>query len=464
MKKIILSLLFASVSLGASAQLKTAYFMDYSVPRFEMNAALTPRDGFLSVVPLTNMSFGSESNFLSLENFIFHTSDGAVTGFHPSVSASQFLSRIPSKPYTSSDFRYSLAAFGKYSRINERQVFHSGSLGLRVMEDVSIPKDLFRVMKSLGNGSYDIGDLAFGMSAYLEAAYGFAMPLEWNNLVVGGRVKVLLGAASFRGDLQDAKIDLSDDVVSIHGRGHINTSLIGKDYSRFGSGRSVSLEDLLDDVDGGGGPTAWGAAIDLGAEMTLLDDRLRVSAAVNDLGFLRWGAEHSFTGQTDDFRIEYRGYNTGEEDWDVTDPDDIELRRTSSKGYTTGLGATVNLGGEYNFLDNLLGAGLLSHTRFSGRGVQTELTVIGTVRPARWFSAAVSQTLLHNKLGALGLALNFHPRGVNIFLGADYIPLSYASFEIDKDKHHSIRVPRRTKSMNLYMGFAFTLGKSSKEF
>ncbi len=211
-----------------------------------------------------------------------------------------------------------------------------------------------------------------------------------------------------------------------------------------------------------------GAAIDLGAELKLLGDHLKLSVALNDLGFIQWGRKSSYEGDLDDILLEYRGWNTALNGADITMPDgdEITVRKTGNEGYSKRLATNLNIGAEWNFFDNLLGLGVLSHTKFWNHAAHSELTLTGTVRPAKWFTASLSHTLIANKFGIFGAAINFHPRGVNIFMGMDYIPAQYAKFEFALDENARDRVgpaymifPSRLKSFNLYMGFAFTLGR-----
>jgi hypothetical protein len=158
----------------------------------------------------------------------------------------------------------------------------------------------------------------------------------------------------------------------------------------------------------------------------------------------------------DDIVYEFRGLHLDTGNIEQVKPDDwIVLRQQDAESYTRRLNTTLNIGAEYNFFKNLLGVGVLSHTRFAGKNAYSELTVTGTVRPGKWFTAAVSHSLIQNKIGVFGLALNFHPRGINFFLGFDYIPTQMA--RIDR-----AMVPQRLKSFNTYLGLAFTPKGRSK--
>ncbi len=74
MKNRIYGLLVTTVSvfcsLAASAQMKTSYFMESAIPRYDMNAALTPAYGYVNF-PLLSFGANVNNNFLSVDNFIY---------------------------------------------------------------------------------------------------------------------------------------------------------------------------------------------------------------------------------------------------------------------------------------------------------------------------------------------------------------------------------------------------------
>ncbi len=467
--KLLVAAVFVIFAAGASAQMKTSYFMEGSIQRYEMNPALTPQRGYVSVVPFTQSGINFNNNFLSISNFIYPYQGGHVTFMHSSVDAGKFMNSLPAQPDFGIDYKYSITSFGKYGR--NHRYFWSFDWNIRTITDIGIPKDFFRVLKNLGNGTFDMGDLHMNAMAYSEMALGFSMPVVWDNLTVGGRLKFLVGLGHAEAHMSTLKLDIGEDKVSAMADGTIRTSIAGMDFSDIAVGDPIPFNSLFAhrfSVNNLAGGLGIGAAIDLGAELKLLGDHLKLSVALNDLGFIQWGRRSSIEGDLDDILFEYRGYNTALNGVDITMPDgdEITVRKTGNEGYSKRLATNLNIGAEWNFFDNLLGLGVLSHTKFWNGAAHSELTLTGTVRPAKWFTASLSHTLIANKFGIFGAAINFHPRGVNIFMGMDYIPAQYAKFEFALDENARDRVgpaymifPSRLKSFNLYMGFAFTLGR-----
>ena len=185
----------------------------------------------------------------------------------------------------------------------------------------------------------------------------------------------------------------------------------------------------------------------------LLDERLKVSAAVTDLGFICWSKATTANASIDG-RFSYTGIDFDNSSKAQTESNFDTTMTAPSGAYTTRLNCGLNFGVEYNILDNHIAFGVLSHTQFCQTMSYTELTASVNFRAGNCFTATVSHTFLnHNRLGIFGFALNVHPAGFNLFLGADYIDCSFA-------KYKSAAVPKFAKSMNFYFGMGFNLGKA----
>lgn len=462
----LVAIVFTLAATGASAQMKTSYFMEGSLPRYDMNSALIPQNSYFSFA-FGNTGFNLNNNFLAVDKLLYPVGNGRYGLFlHPSVDANKYLKRMPSHPSLGIALDYNLLGFGRYSR--KHNYFWSFALDVRATADVALPKEMFRILKNLKNGTYDMGDLAAETMAWTEMAFGYAMPIPWKNLTVGGRFKLLFGGAHQQVHFDDTSIEITEEYARAEGRGTAQSSFFGRGRLDGDENGRIDMREMMG-VEGfsmSNGFKSMGAAIDLGAELKLLDDRLKVSLGINDLGFIRWGATNSAQGALDDMLFEYRGYNTGQDAWDYTKPEDFVVTKTSNKAYNKRLATTMNIGAEWNFFDNLLGVGILSHTRFGVLSTRSDLTVTGTVRPAKWFTAALSHTLTHNRFGVFGLALNFHPRGFNFFFGMDYIPMRWAKFEDVSlpffDRPVDIPVSQSSRSLNIYTGISFGLGGRSK--
>jgi hypothetical protein len=329
-------------------------------------------------------------------------------------------------------------------------LFWNFGLRLRSQSDVSINSDMFSTLKSLGNGRHDFTGTSVNSLNYMELGVGIAVPIK-QIATLGVRVKGLLGVAHAQATLNSMYANVDSRSVTGSVRGNLRAAGVPF-HSNYEPG-SENLGDMfftkLADLPINSG----GVAIDLGAEVRLLDDRLRVSLAVTDLGFIYWAKGTIATGEmTADFYYNGINFDSGEADADGSFG--MKLTDPGNKGYTTRLNCTLNAGVEYNILNNHIAFGLLSHTEFRPSTVLTELTASVNFRIGRWLTTTLSHTFLNrNRPGIFGFALNVHPTGVNLFLGADFIGTQFA-------KYDNIPVPQYMKSINVYAGLGFNLGRA----
>lgn len=438
-----------SVPFGARAQMKSSYFMEGAIQRLDMNAAFVPERGYVNIPVLGNFGVGINSNFLSVKNFLYPNPEGSglVTFMHDSVDADDFLRRMRKTNYATATLRDNLVGFGAYAR----NYFWSFGLNLRSETSMTIPKEFFEVAKTLGAGTYNLGDFGMESHNYLEFAFGAALPVHIleKRVEVGARVKVLLGAAYANVTMDGMEVELSDEVWRADMRGHFVGNVALMDFSQL-QGGTMEFADLLDAATLSGQMGSWGLAFDLGAATRFLDDRLKVSVGINDLGFIAWSRKNAVRGDINQMSFSFSGYDFDAEETITQSPEQIEVTVGAPQGVARMLTATLNLGAEYNLLDEAIGIGLLSQTQFSGDYTTSELTLSANFRPCNWFTGTLSHSLIQNRLGVFGLALNAHPSWINFFVGMDYIGMRYAK---------GAPVPINMKSVNFYMGLAVPLSR-----
>lgn len=233
--------------------------------------------GFLRVGEFQN----TVRNNVGASSFLFPSGDKLVTGLHSSVSAEDFLGGL--KPVNSyySQIDYNLLSYG-WKGVSG---YHSIDIGARVNYGLSVPEQIFRILKNgTAQSPYDLASLkAFG-NLYGELAYSCALPLG-DNLSLGARVKFLAGLNSVDMVVRklelttteeeytvaiDADIDLTNrnKKVGTDGDGYL-------DYSSF-SGKGKS-----------GTPTGAGLALDLGLVWKPFTG-FTLSASAMDLGGILW--------------------------------------------------------------------------------------------------------------------------------------------------------------------------------
>lgn len=449
MKRYIIALLAAvGVCGGAAAQIKTAYFMEGSYFRTDMNPALAPTRGYIQMPGLGGIGVSMNNNFLSVYNFLYKRDGNVVTFLNNGVTTDDFLKKLPNTGKLDVDTQVNILGFGGHTK----KMFWNAGINVRANAELAMKKDVFRLLKTLGSGHYDLTGTNVAAQSYLEMYVGFAIPIK-DYITIGFRVKGLIGAANAKGDITSMYADVTDEAVRAELAGNIrgNSPYFRNDYEvgeefDFDKIKRGDFKDVLKNIKSGG------AAVDLGVEVRLLDDRLKVSGAITDLGFICWHGNSTVNLDANGF-FNYEGVDFDKGDA-ISDSDFNATMAQPSGKYTSRLNCALNLGVEYNILNNHIAFGLLSHSKFCQTFSYTELTASVNFRLGRWFTTTLSHTFLnHNKLGIFGFALNMHPAGLNLFLGADYIGCSYA-------KLNDAPIPKTMKSANFYFGLGFNLGKA----
>ena len=432
----------------STAQMRTAYFMEGSYFRTDMNAALAPTRGYIMLPVVGHLGVDFGNNFLSVNN-VFYKRDGGLYSFMSNrVSADEFLRRIPNKGKLSANVNTTIIGFGAHTK----KLFWSFGLGVRSNTEITLSKDMFVAMKNLTNGYYDLGDTHISNREYLEAALGFAIPIK-DFMTFGFRVKGLLGLADLSMKADKMYLDINEDYVRAEMLGNIrgNSPLFNNGYT---PGSPFSVDGLLqaDLMSMLKNLKSWGLGLDFGFEFRLLEDKLRLSIGVNDLGFMSWNG-CSTVNAMGSAGFSFEGINLETSEMKADGSFEALMSKPSGT-YLTRLSCSLNAGIEYNILKNHIAFGLLSHTEFCQNFNRTELTASVNFRIGRWLSTSFSHTFLNgNQPGVLGWALNIHPTGFHLFLGADFIDTRFAVY-------NAIPVPKMMTSANVYVGVGFNLGKA----
>lgn len=433
---------------SASAQLKTSYFMEGSYFRTDLNPALVPTRGYIALPVISGFAAGQYSNYNSYENMYYKVDGSYVGAMNESVPANEFLSKLPNKCVDSIVGDISLLKLGFYTL---NGTFFDFGATMRISYNSVMPKDYFKMMKGAYDSSINIENMSADLNQYLETYAGTAIRLG-DNLTIGARFKFLIGLNNCA--LTVNKLSVNNDTYTIHGNLKMNSVMY--DSSQY-DGSLDSITVLGDSFSATKGNIhSFGGAIDLGAEMRLLDSKLKLSAAITDLGLIKWSGKtqlesgvinYDATGNSDLLNII--------SDAEVNMPDKFS-------GYATRLTTNVNLGAEYNFLGNHFAVGALSHTRFYRNAIATEFTASFNVRPTNWITFTASHTFLNgNTPGIFGAAINIHPRAINIFVGMDYISSTKNTTDFEPttmSEIDSLLSPKAT-SYNIYIGVGFNFGR-----
>ena len=447
--KIIILVAALCGTIAASAQMRTAYFMEGSFFRTDMNAALAPTRGYIKIPIAGSLGVDFGNNYFSVNNLFYKRDGGIYTFMNNNISADEFLSKLDDQGRLSMNLNTTILGFGAHTK----KIFWNFGINLRSNTEITLSKDMFAAMKNLSNGYYDLGDTHISNREYIDIGLGFAIPIK-NFMTFGFRVKGLVGLADISMKMDKMYLDINDNNVRAELMGGIraNSPFLAPNYK---AGDPLSMEGILqqDMMQALKSIKSWGVGADIGFEFRCFEDHLKISVGANDIGFIKWYAPSTVNAKGSASFL-YEGFNltTGE----AKIKGDYNAEMAASEGqYKTRLTWSLNGGLEYNFWNNWVALGLLSHTEFCQNYTRTELTASINFRIGRWLSTSVSHTFLNgNQPGVLGWALNLHPPGVHLFLGADFIDTRYAVFK------QNILVPQYQSSANVYLGVGFNLGKA----
>lgn len=463
----------AVLALGFSAAAqetsRSAYFLDGYSMRHQLNPAFSGERGYFSFPVLGNLNIAVNSN-VGVNTFIYKMADGQLTTFmNKSVSADEFLSKIDdnNKINFGTDITIFSAGFRGFKGYNTITV------GVRTDVGVNLPRGLFEFMKLGQTGSdtqYSFDDLSVKANAMAEIALGHSHRVN-DRLDIGAKIKVLLGGANVNAKIDQMQVRMSDSQWSIDAIGEMDIAAgkglyvptkqeAGVEYDNASQASEIEWDEIDYDSFGMGG---YGLAFDLGATYNLLPN-LQLSAAVRDLGFMKWsdnvnaktpGTSWKFNG-FEDIAIDdtQPGYDDNKIDeqfdrmWDDMQ-DMINFRKTNEKTtLTTALAATIHLGAEYTmpFYSGLSG-GLLLTEHINGPFSWTEGRISANIKPTKWLNASVNYAV--STFGSeFGWMFNFHPCGFNLFIGSDC-----QFFKVTPQY-----VPVGNLNASLTMGINFTFG------
>ena len=410
MKKIIYTLIAAFVACTAVAQTPSAYFMEGSTFRSQLNPAFAPLRGYVNIPVLGGVQVNVSGN-LSVSDIFYPVNGSLVTLFDKNVSAAEALGNLRSKNMLGTDARINIVGFGAFRK--DHKTFWSFDLNMRVEAEANMPYSLFDFLKN-GRNEAVINDIKASTQAYLEAAFSYSFPLT-DQIYLGARGKFLVGAGRARTSIDRLDIKLQENSWNIDADGSFEMSCLEMSSMQRPDGSEYySFNDF--DVSSYKGPAGYGFAVDLGVTYDVIPD-LQLSFAVNDLGFISWGKKYLERGQM----TKSQSF-TGVEiiDGEVHDPEfdfgELEFDRVqASKGKTEMLRTSINLGAEYEVWRHKIGLGLLYNVRVWDVKTFHNLTASVNFHPIPWFTLTTSYSFLNGQGHALGVAINACPSWINFF-------------------------------------------------
>lgn len=425
--------------------LRTSYFMEGTSSRLELNPGLQPMRGYFNIPVLGSFNVGTSSNVLGINDIIDVLDSGEDIFLNDDL-----YSRLKSDNRLNVNLKTDVLSFGWYAG----KGFWNVNVGLRADVGASIPQSMFEYLRRVNNtedinGSFS--NMNFNLNAYAEIGLGYSRQIT-EKLSVGGRVKVLLGIARAEMAVDNFDIYVDDaltngDYTELNPYQTYGSATVNARVSTTMKGGGLSFDETTGQIDGfdidgsNFGIAGAGFGIDLGASYKVWDN-LTVSAAVLDLGFIKWKEGETTVAAPANGSFEVTGSNYQ----DFLDGDFLSMDRfnfvqdkEAAEDTKTTLASTVLLAGEYGLLDNKLSVGAIYTARFAEPKTLNELTFSATYRPKNWFNIAASYSPIQAGGKSFGLALKLGA----LFLGTDYMYFGNSS-----------------KAVNAFIGLSIPLGKS----
>ncbi|PID88388.1 MAG: hypothetical protein CSB06_00510 [Bacteroidia bacterium] len=361
--------------------------------------------------------------------------------------------------------------------------------GIKAYEHFGYPKDLIEIRH--GNYRSDNSPVAFEfrqeLRIFSEIYLGISKRIN-PNITIGGRLKYIGGTADL--STKKMKIDWHTEThpdsiynwhfdTDVHARGSMPVPWEMKKDEDGNFTGDLEIEDL-DEME----PSEWaktlifgknpGMGVDLGAEVSLLDNQLLLSASVVDLGFVRWKSNakslinqgiFEFSGLKADtiidniFTEKKDAKSEGDQLFEEL-KDSIRSQFTPverDEAYTTGLPTKMYFGAGYQPLD-WLNIGLLYRGAFYNHQVFSAYTLSANLYFLKGCTYTMSYTY-GNRSHNLGLGLSLRLGPFQIFAISDNIALP---FWLINESDASDRILRKTNMTNVICGLNFMFGCSKK--
>ena len=424
MKKIkyIALLLCTMFALDGTAQTaKSAYFLDGTFYNYQLNPAMKAERGFFSLA-LGNLSIATNGN-VGLSHFLYPQGDNLTTFMSGTVGQEEFLGQLPQQIRLGMDIDETLMALG----FRMLGGYTTLSLSVHANTSMTLPKGFFEfAKKGLQDQYFNFSGINMNTMSYAAATLGYSREL-FEGFRLGVNLKYLMGIAYTDATFDKFNIELSEDRWYLEGHAQAQAALGSEVYFENNKNK---LEDLQM---GPFAPAASGFAVDLGVmyDMKKLVPGLTVSASLLDLGSINW--QYMMSVENNDEAICWEGLTDATiKNMGVALEDELEklgdkaekmmeFKVNDIHSETTKLDATMYLGAEYNMpFYKPLSIAMLYGKRFSTYAGWDEVRGYVNIAPLKWFEA--SANVGYSTFGtSWGWMLNFHPAGINLFVGSDYM-------------------------------------------
>lgn len=451
-----LCLLLAIACRLYAQDVKSMYFLNEWSQRYKMNPSFAPATGHFSLPLLGGVGLAIHGN-TGLANYIYKYNNERVTFMHSSVNAASFINGLNNDNYLNQTSNINLLSFGIRTRTGN---YWSFGCNFRENLYINLPVEFFRLLK-LGfqhqTNSYDLKRLTLSGQSYIEFSGGYSTDLS-EKTRIGATIKILGGLQSQKMTYSRFDVNLNDTKYEAiqSGESYIMTKNI---HVSTDANNQYDISDYSLNIFGKG-IAGLGAAADIGITHKI-NRRLTISAALTDIGYLKWNSTaiaHGIANKT----VTFSGFSNLKMDSLNIDKQFSQMaedlkklllfeQQKNEKSIIERIPANLNLALEYILTEKEernMRIGLLWNTYHSPAYHSNELLAAFTVHPASWFSASATCSLIRKESNRLGLALNYSPQLINIFIASDFITT----------RLNNQLIPIKKFNINIQAGISLYLG------
>ncbi len=297
---------------------------------------------------------------------------------------------------------------------------------------------------------------------YTEFAFG-ASKKVFNGFYLGGRIKVLFGAAHIQTKSPRISLTTTASPIEIMGRSNIllRSSLpLTLTYNRNGFVNRVDspvtqFGDIMPYFFSGN----YGGAIDAGV-IYEYDSQLTLSASILDLGLIRWRKNINILNQNETFVFSGFDLNNYLRNGSQTDllqafkdsvTDNFRLSNSNAP-YFAFIPARLFASAEYRLNGLVQVAGIFEAEWLSGR-LSPGLTLTSILKPLDALTFSLSYSLMDRAYDDIGFSVVAGQKNIQFYFVTDKIPVSYV-----KDKNTGLFWPYSARTLNFRFGINILFG------
>lgn len=474
MKYIFTLLLSAALYSAVAQNPQVLYYMNLPQNHF-LNPAMRPSNSvYIGLPGFSGAGINASNNFLNYSDLFARGQRDSIMSFlHPDFDKAEFMSKIKNK--NSIEPMVNVPLFGLGFTAGESYIFLD--INERVVGNMVIPGDILRLGLQ-GNEQFvgseiDLSSLRGDLKYYRELGLGFSKNFT-NRLRLGFKAKMLFGITTLSIRNKALNIAVNDDYShTMNADVVMNFSGPFRAYMDNGGNLDSLVFDDSRFEDGGAAdfllkPRNLGMSLDLGATYEL-NDKISVSAAITDIGYINWKNETTNLKVNGTYRFD--GFDVSDVAAGTISFDSLASATLDSlkdafvfddsrDPFTTFQPFGVTFGGRYN-VTRKLSVGLLSSSRIIGKQIKEELTLSANLNLGNALCLSAAYTAANHRYDNFGAGLAFRLGFFQFYAVADRLPLAWN--RIKSEDGEMFPVPSSWNTINAQFGFNFVFGNRIKK-